>query len=264
METAQPLQISSARAAPLAIFVATGAEARPFCRALGPTHRSPHRLDSIVRIGLVGRELLLARTGMGPDTAETVARRLFSEAPVAAALSVGVAAGLSPLLQAGDLIVGDRAILHRGSGGTSQSFCCDARLQEWALTLVRESGSRHSLGPIVTVEQILPTADEKRRLAAESGAMAVDMESAAIASAASARAVPFLAIRAILDPVEEDLKIAFDQFLNRRGEPQWLSLAWYLLAHPPALSRLVGLGRRTSALCACLGHLLRDLSTIPA
>ena len=264
MEIAQPSQISSAHGAPLAIFVATGAEARPLCRALGPTHRSPHRLDSIARIGLDGRELLLARTGMGPDNAEAAARRLFSEAHVAAALSVGVAAGLSPLLQAGDLIVADRAILHRKSGTTRQSFSCDAGLQEWALTLVRQSGSRHSVGPIVTVEQILPTADEKRRLAAESGAMAVDMESAAIASAASARAVPFLALRAILDPVEEDLNIAFDRFLNRRGDPRWLSLAWYLLAQPLALSRLVGLGRRTSALCADLGHLLRDLSTIPA
>ena len=264
METAQPSKISSARGAPLVIFVATRAEARSLCRALGPTHRSPHRLDAITRIGLDGRELLLARTGVGPDNAEAVARRLFSEGPVAAALSVGVAAGLNPLLHAGDLLVGDRAILHRGGGATSHSFSCDARLQEWALTLVRESGSRHSLGPIVTVERILLTAEEKHRVAAESGALAADMESAAIASAASARAVPFLAIRAILDPVEEDLKIAFDQFLDGMGEPRPLLLARHILTHPLTLPSLVGLGRRTSSLCADLGHLLRDLSTIPA
>lgn len=263
METAQPSQVSSARGAPLAIFVATGAEARPLFRALGLAHRSPHRLNSIARIGRDGRELLLARTGMGPNNAEAVARRLFSEAPVAAALSVGVAAGLSPLLQAGDLIVGDRVILYRQSDTTPQSFSCDPGLQKWAQTLLGRSVSRHFLGPIVTVERALLTSEEKHRLAVESGALAVDMESAAIASAASDRAVPFLAIRAILDPAKEDLKIDFGQFLNGQGEPRWLSLARYLLAHPLALSHLVGLGRRTNALCACLGYLLRDLSTIP-
>jgi len=106
-------------------------------------------------------------------------------------------------------------------------------------------------------------AKEKRDLAARSGALAVDMESAAIAAAAAARSVPFLAIRAILDPVEEDLRIAFDQFLDHRGEPRPGSLARYLFAHPLALISLVGLGLRTKAACRHLGHLLRELSTIP-
>ena len=263
METAHPSQISSARGALLAIFVATRAEARPLCRALGSTHRSPHRLEAIARIELNGRELLLARTGVGPDNAEAVARRLFNEVPVGAALSVGVAAGLGPQLRRGDLIVGDKVIIHRRNGSTRGSFPCDAGLRESALVLVRRSGDRHCLGPIVTVERILLTAKEKRSLALESGALAADMESAAIASVAAARAVPFLAIRAILDPVEEDLKIAFDQFLNSRGDPRPLLLARYLVAHPLAFPALVGLGRRTKAACTRLGHLLRQLSSTP-
>ena len=94
--------------------------------------------------------------------------------------------------------------------------------------------------------------------------LAVDMESAAIASVAATRSVPFLAIRAILDPVEEDLRIAFDRFLDHRGEPSPASLARYLFAHPLALIPLLGLGLRTKAACRRLGRLLRDLSTIPA
>ena len=144
-----------------------------------------------------------------------------------------------------------------------QSFPCDVGLQEWAMGFLRRSNDRHCLGPIATVERILLTTEEKRHLAAESGAMAVDMESAAIASAAAAEAVPFLAIRAILDPLEEDLKIAFGQFLDRGGEPMWSRLTRYLLAHPHTLPDLIGLGLRTRALCARLGHLVRELSTIP-
>ena len=263
METARPSQISSAPGAPLAIFVATRPEARPLYRALGATHRSPHRSHSIARIELNGRDLLLVRTGMGPDNAEAAARHLFSEVPVGAALSVGVAAGLSPQLRRGDLIVGDRVILQRSQGQARESFPCDSELQEWAQSVIIRSGYRYLLGSIVTVERILKTAEQKRTLAAESGAIAVDMESAAVASAASAHGVPFLAIRGILDPLHEDLKIAFDQFLDGQGEPRPLLLIRFLLSHPFAFPALIGLGLRTRALCARLGHLLRELSTIP-
>ncbi len=263
MKTAPPSRISNVRGAPLAIFVATAAEIRPLFLALRPTHQSPYRSDSIARVALDGRELLLAKTGMGPENAEAAARRLFEEGSVAAALALGVAAGLSPQLRTGDLIVGDRVIFHGRDSTTRQSFPCDAKLQESALTVIRQSGDRYALGSIVTVERIVLAAEEKRGLAAQSGAMAVDMESAAIASAASARAVPFLAIRAILDPVEEDLKIAFDRFLDEHGEPRPLPLIRYLIAQPQALLRLVALGLRTKTVCGRLGHVLRELSSLP-
>ena len=264
MNTAQPSRNSRSRGGPLAIFVATKAELKPLSRALRPAYRSPGASDSIARVALDGRELLLARTGMGPQNAEAAARRLLDEASVAAALALGVAAGLSPQLQTGDLIVGDRVILHRGDGTPRQTFPCDAELQEWALTVIRRSGDRYQHGPIVTVDQIVLPAAEKRGLAAESGALAVDMESAAIASAASAHGVPFLAIRGILDPVQEDLEIAFHQFLDGRGEPRPLPLIRYLVTHPLAVPRLVGLAFQTKTVCSRLGSLLREFSAVRA
>ncbi len=263
MQKAQPFQRSSVSGAPLVIFVATGAEAKPICRALLPARPSSNRSESLVRIAMDTRDLLLARTGMGPQNAEATARRLLHDIPVAAALSVGVAAGLSPQVRSGDLILGDRVIFHRRNGTTPQGFPCDSGLREWARAVLRRSGERHHLGPIATVDRILLAEQEKRSLAMESGAIAADMESAAIASAAATLAVPFLAIRAILDPVDKDLKIAFDQFLDGRGEPRPLPLIRYLVAHPAAVLRLVGLGLQTQAGCTRLGNLLRNLSTLP-
>ncbi|PTL36139.1 hypothetical protein CLG94_05610 [Candidatus Methylomirabilis limnetica] len=269
MKTARPSRASRVRGAPLAIFVATQAELRPIATALQPPSRSIYRSNSMIRVGIEGRDLLLANTGVGPDNAEAAARHLFEEMPVTAALSLGVAGGLSPQLQTGDLIVGDRAILRRGSGQVlhgekgsgSQSFPCDSGLQEAAITVIRRSGSRYYLGPILTVDRIVRTAEEKCLLAAESGAVALDMESAAIASAALAYSVPFLAIRGVLDPVHEDLAIDFDQFLGIEGEPNLPRLMRYLIAHPFTLPRLIGLGIRTKAVCARLGRLLHELST---
>ncbi|MBI3781670.1 MAG: hypothetical protein HY278_11540 [candidate division NC10 bacterium] len=263
MKTARPSRICDVRGAPLAIFVATRAEMKPLRRALRATYRASRRSDPIARVWLDGRELLLARTGMGPANAEATASRLLEEGSFAAALALGVAAGLTPHLRTGDLIVGDRVISHRRNGTPRQSFPCDSSLLESALTIIRRSGDRHHLGSLLTVERIVVSAEEKRGLAAESGALAVDMESAAIASTAAARAVPFLAIRGILDPVQEDLKLAFDQFLDERGEPRPLPLIRYIVAHPSALFRLAVLGLRTRAVCARLGHLLRELSTLP-
>lgn len=93
------------------------------------------------------------------------------------------------------------------------------------------------------------------------GRIALDMESAAIASAASACLVPFLAIRGVLDPVQENLAIGFDQFLDDRGEPQLPALIRYLITHPLILPHMVRLGLRTRAVCARLGLLLQELST---
>ena len=269
MKTARFSRTSKVRGASLAIFVATQAEMKPLATALQPTCRSAYRSDSMVRVGVEGRDLLLAKTGVGPDNAEAAARHLFEEAPVTAALSLGLAGGLSPQLQTGDLIVGDRVILRRGSGqvlhgekdSRLQSFPCDPDLQEAAMTVIRQFNSRHCLGPILTVDRIVLTAKEKRDLAAESGAVAVDMESAAIASAASACSIPFLAIRGVLDPVHEDLAIGFDQFLDTEGEPSLPRLMRYLITHPLTLPHLVGLGLRTRAVCARLGLLLQELST---
>lgn len=198
---------------------------------------------------------------MGPDNAETAAHRLFEEMPIAAALSLGVAGGLSSQLQTGDLIVGDRVILRREKGSRLESFPCDSGLQDVAMTIIRQWGSRYSLGPILTVDRIVLTVEEKRRLAAESGAIALDMESAAIASAASACSVPFLALRGVLDPIHEDLGIGFDQFLNTEGEPHLPRLIRYLITHPFTFPTLVRLGLRTKAICARLGLLLQELSS---
>jgi adenosylhomocysteine nucleosidase len=263
METAQLLQIDSVERAPVAIFVATGAEAKPLCRALRGTRVASGRSGPVERIELDGRPLLVVRTGIGQANAETAARRLLDAMPVSAALSVGLAAGLSPQLRSGDVIVGERVILPRETATTPANLASDPALQEWVLRLLRRSGDRHDRGGIVTVERIILTAEEKRGLAARSGAIAADMESGAIAAAATARGIPFLAIRAILDPAHEALTIAFERFLDVRGEPRWPQLCRYLLTHPLSLPSLVSLGLRTQAACVRLGHLLRGLSTIP-
>jgi adenosylhomocysteine nucleosidase len=262
METAQHTQFDSAAGVPLAVFVATSAEARAVHRALAGTLIPSRRTAQVMRVELNGRPLLVARTGIGQTHAATAARQLLDAVPIAAALSVGVAAGLSLQLQSGDLIVSDRVIVRREGAPSPECFPADPFLQEWALRRLRRSGHRHEHGAIVTVERLIATENEKRALASQTGAIAADMESGAIAGAATARGVPFLAIRAVLDPVYEDLTVAFERFLDPRGEPRWPLVCRYLLRHPVSFPALIDLGLRTRAACTRLGRLLRGLTDI--
>ena len=109
------------------------------------------------------------------------------------------------------------------------------------------------------------TAAAKSALAAETGALAVDMETAWIAGSARRRGVPMLSLRVISDAAGQDFPvpggILFDAVRQR---PRYVALPAWLLAHPGAGSRrswafVRGLGpareRLTRALRLLVTHL---------
>ena len=73
------------------------------------------------------------------------------------------------------------------------------------------------------------------------------MESIAIAQIARQHNVPFLAIRAIADPVDMSLPQTVIQALNSEGDVVLSRLLSYLARHPSELTRLVKLGRHFNA-----------------
>lgn len=67
------------------------------------------------------------------------------------------------------------------------------------------SGSKIHIGKLLTVESIIKSPAEKLRLGQETAALAVDMESFAVASICQAQQQKFLSVRVISDPVDEEL-----------------------------------------------------------
>jgi 4-hydroxy-3-methylbut-2-enyl diphosphate reductase len=131
-----------------------------------------------------GSPLRVLRTGMGPQrTAAAVARLDGADALIVA----GVGGGLRPQMRPGDLVVATEV---RGRDGTVPSP--SAPLLAGAL---RRLGLTVHTGPLYTSDRLVDR-EERRRLA-QTGAIAVDMESAAVAAAAGDR--PFVAVRAIVD-----------------------------------------------------------------
>ncbi|HTS53177.1 MAG TPA: hypothetical protein VMH26_07885 [Burkholderiales bacterium] len=131
--------------------------------------------------------------GIGSGNARAAAMTL-TDTGVTALISWGSAGGLDPRLRAGDLILPVAVV---SAAGRRFAVASDWRAQVHALVsrqLEAQAGILlESPGPVTTPEQ-------KRALFNRTGAVAVDMESAAVAEIAALRGLPFLAIRAVLDP----------------------------------------------------------------
>ena len=114
-----------------------------------------------------------------------------------------------------------------------------------ARRVAADDGLPIHVGGLLTVDRVVGNVEEKRALAAETGAAAVDMESGAVAEAALAAAVEVVAVRAILDPVAEPLDVPPDRFLHPDGSLAMWKNALYVEMRPGRLPALWALGQRS-------------------
>lgn len=114
-----------------------------------------------------------------------------------------------------------------------QSYACDPAL-------------RARLGPSAPVtlfggSAILGEVAAKRRLHAETGAVAVDLESGAVAAVAARHGLPFAALRVICDPAGRALPPAALIALDRQGRIGPLRILTSLLRRPGQVADLLRL-----------------------
>ena len=88
------------------------------------------------------------------------------------------------------------------------------------------------------------------------------MESAAVAKVAKLHGLPFLAIRAIADPLDMDLPKAVSHALGAEGEVILSKLLLYLLLHPSELPGLLKLGLHFNAARKSLKRVANQLNVL--
>src|SRR5205807_3294522 len=94
---------------------------------------------------------------------------------------------------------------------------------------------------IVGADAPVAQSSDKRRLHAQTGAMAVDMESHVAARIAATHNIPFAICRTVIDPAHRDLPPAAVVGLRHDGTPDMLAVARSLARRPtqlPALARI--------------------------
>lgn len=193
-----------------------------------------------------GHEVVAALSGMGKVAAATTATVLCERFAPQQLLFTGVAGGLAAGVEVGDIVVATHCIQHDMDasplaprrvvpGYPSERFASDMALAQvleaaardavtWLPKLVDEPTRRRfglhtpsvHRGEIVTGDQFVSTAQASAQLrVACPEALAVDMESAAVAQVCGDYGVPFAAVRTISDRADDTAHVDFQHFLQQ-------------------------------------------------
>ena len=176
---------------------------------------------------------LVVKTGIGPRKARAVCRRVVQNIPLSALISTGFACALHDA-RVGDVLVGTEVVGDESLEVGRPLPCAE----EWisrAVQIVKESRIEMLAGRFVSVSKVLCHGHEKRAIAHISGAVAVDMESAALAVVAREAGIPFAILRTVSDLMDEDLPLDFNLLLRPTG---WIAGAVACLRDPSSLAGL--------------------------
>ncbi|MCX7068769.1 MAG: phosphorylase [Methylococcales bacterium] len=205
----------------------------------------------------LNKTLVLAYSGAGVSNAEASAKLLIAQGATRL-ISWGCAGALSTGLQSGDLVLADTLITsedetiavnadwHRHVKAVLEKLACESK---FALRC----------GSLLESKTLVSTSHDKQHKHHKTKAIALDMESVAIAKVAQHHALPFLAIRAIADPVTMDLPQAVSHALNQQGDIELGKLLSYLLWHPSELKSLITLGQHFNAAKKTLKLITKEL-----
>ncbi len=191
------------------------------------------------------REILVNVSGMGQEQASRAAADLVRDGATAL-LSWGTAAGLDPALRSGQLLL-PGAIL--STDGTRLDT--DPHWRESLLGCLRGRLQPRD-GTLLSSTRAITTPADKQELFRRTGAVAVDMESAAVAAIANRADLPFACIRAIVDEAGMGLPALALKVIDASGRPRIPLLLAGLLRHPGTLPALIRLGRSFSRARASL------------
>lgn len=193
----------------------------------------------------------IAYSGAGLINAASAAQILVNKG-VQQLISWGCAAGLSIDTKPGDLVIATQAI------DEHQQFDTD-KLMVAALKQILPANLTIHHGKLFSSESLVGLSQDKQRIHQHSLAIALDMESTAIADIAAQAQLPFMVIRSIADPVDMNLPNAVIQALNDNGQVDLPKLLGYLLWHPWEITALIKLGLHFQSAQKTLKIVAREL-----
>ena len=210
----------------LGIIVGIPAEARSLVK-------HPVTNDGPIRV----REgVTLNVSGIGPRRA-SLASQILLEKGVTALLSWGIAGALSPKLSRGSLILPKTIIASNGF-----TYPVDTSWHRSLCNRLKGQIEFHT-GPLAESAIVVRTPAEKAVLFQQTGAIGVDMESAAVAAAAEKARIPFLAVRAVSDSTDITLPDSVLNACDEFGRLNFLKLIWGLAGRPTELFLVIHLAQ---------------------
>ncbi len=225
---------------PLGILTGMPVEAN-----IAKTALAKSNAEGLVAFSDANYDLARARTsGLISDGASTL-------------MSFGIAGGLSSDVATGDLIIPTKIIAPSG-----EQFSTDFVWQTKVCRILEDAGIRFHQGTMLGSNEAVADAADKKRLAVEHQALAVDMESHVVAELAAQSGMSLRVIRAVADAANDTLPPAALAAMTESGfVAQATKVTRHLFSHPGELPQLLRLASNTQK---ALGALKKASALTPS
>lgn len=187
-----------------------------------------------------GKKVVVLKAGVGKINASYSTAVLVQNFDIDALIFTGVAGGLHPESLPGDIVIGDRVFQHdfgkydgNGFSVTTYRELTGGRQTDLFIPsdpiLVAKSQSASELvefnslsektpsvftGLIATGDMFVSSPEKAQWLYGEYGALAAEMEGAAVAHICRTLGIPFVVIRSCSDNANHDARVNFEQFVG--------------------------------------------------
>jgi len=212
----------------IAVTFALPAESSEFLRRLGSKSRADRNGIRIIRGVFDDRVIEVLHTGVGEKMCKERVGKFLENQRFHFLVSAGFAGSLTHELQVNDLLL-------------AKNFSTvDPKHGQPSLPNM----SIHAAN-MLTMPALIDSSEEREKIARDSGASAVDMETEFIARACATQAIPLLALRVITDTPGEPFPAPAHVLFNiAKQRTDLVKLATFLLTHPNRVPYLVQFARR--------------------
>lgn len=212
--------------------------------------------------------VVIVEGGFGRDGATESVRGAIARCPSGAPdaiICAGFSAGATEGLTTGEVVVGRRTVAPLAAGGPPCAWLegdalaieTERRALDWVRNALAGSDATYAVASCLTAPAFVSSPATKRRLGAEYGVSAIDMESYWAVLEASRHGTPCVPIRVILDPVEQRVSRLVENTLEDTRMRRVFRSAGYLATHPKEARELL----RLSGQVKLAGKSLSDLLT---
>lgn len=210
----------------LGIIAAMQAEADPLIAQMTDIETKTVSGITFTKGQLHGHQVVVAVCGIGKVFAALCAQTMILKYAPARVINTGVAGSLSTALQIGDLAIADKVVQHdmdtsplgdpKGliSGINEIYLSCDRELVDRLSAAAKETAVTVKIGTVASGDQFVDDAARKGFIKDAFGAIACEMEGAAIGQVCFVNKVPFAVVRAISDDASGKASMEYPQFVQ--------------------------------------------------
>lgn len=208
----------------IGIIFAMEEELNEFLKLIKESNKNTIYDILVYEVDFCDKRLYLALSGVGKVNSARCTQILIDKYPLDLIINIGVAGGVSSLLNIGDIVIADRLVQHdfditafnHKKGyipNVGDHIKVDDNLLRCSLSIAKEKEINYHVGTIASGDIFCTEESMSKKINDKFNALCVEMESASVAQVAYLCHVPYLIIRSISDVPGKENVTTYEEFL---------------------------------------------------